>query len=246
MCTAFCKLNHINYAKMDPMEVERRMQYGRKHMEFVVDLYNIQWKVGRYFLHEHPAGASSWGERCISNLLKRNGVVRVVGDQCRYGLTSTENGRVGPAKESTRFMTNSPCGIAQLTKRCQNTKQHQVHRHVALINGRPRVAQVYPLALCRAICRGIRKQIKADSKGQFLVAQIEIDKLEDSQGLMKVANELHSKCRTVEEDDHDLPEEACDDVSGAQPNPAEVKKARREEVEYIKTMDLYTKVPITE
>ena len=121
MCTAVCELNHINYAKMDPMEVERRMQYGRKHLEFVVKLYNIQWKAGRYFLHEHPAGASSWEERCISNLFKQNGVVRVVGDQCRYGLTSTENGRVGQAKESTGFMTNSPCVAAQLTKRCQNT-----------------------------------------------------------------------------------------------------------------------------
>ena len=39
---------------------------------------------------------------------------------------------------------------------------------------------------------------------------------------------------------------AWDDVSGAELNPKEVKKARAEEIEYVRRMNLYTKVPISE
>ena len=135
MCIAFCQLNHINYAKMSAEEVERRMQYGRKHLEFCVKLYGIQCGAGRYVLHDHPAGASSWQEECIKKLFKKHGVVRVVGDQCRYGLVSTEKGYIGPARKSIGFMTNSPCITAKLNKRCLNTKQNQVHQHD--VAGRP-------------------------------------------------------------------------------------------------------------
>ena len=96
----------------------------------------------------------------------------------------------------------SPCVAAQLSKRCPNNRYHRVHEHIQLINGRPRAAQQYPPGLCRAIM-GIRQQIKADSKGQLLLAQVGIEEIEDSKRLMKVAKELHSKCRTVEEEDHD-------------------------------------------
>ena len=51
---------------------------------------------------------------------------------------------------------------------------------------------------------------------------------------MIVAEELHSKCRTVEEDDRELLEEAWDDVSGARLNPIKVKEARMEEVDYVR------------
>ena len=41
-------------------------------------------------------------------------------------------------------------------------------------------------------------------------------------------------------------EYAVDDVSGALLDPKMVKKARAEEIEYVRTMKLYTKVPISE
>ena len=52
MCTAFSQMNHINYSRMDPMEVKRHKEYGRKHLEFCTRLYDMQWDTGRYFLHE--------------------------------------------------------------------------------------------------------------------------------------------------------------------------------------------------
>ena len=94
MCTALIQLNQINYARMEPGEVERRMQHGRKHFEFCAKLYKIQRDAGRHFLHEHPAIASSWEEKCIKRLLDQDGVLHVIGDQCQYGLKAEDNGRV--------------------------------------------------------------------------------------------------------------------------------------------------------
>ena len=38
----------------------------------------------RYFLHEHPAGATSWQLVCVKELLSHDKVERVNGDQCQY------------------------------------------------------------------------------------------------------------------------------------------------------------------
>ena len=43
MCTAFSQLNNINHCRMGPSEVQRRMEYGRRHLEFCMTLYNTQW-----------------------------------------------------------------------------------------------------------------------------------------------------------------------------------------------------------
>ena len=62
MCGPFSTMNQINYARMTTEEVQQKLDYGRKHLEFCMKLYEIQWREGRYFLHEHPDGASSWQE----------------------------------------------------------------------------------------------------------------------------------------------------------------------------------------
>ena len=153
--------------------------------------------IRQIFLHEHPAGASSWHKECIKKIFNKHGVVRVVGDQCRYGLVSPEKGYIGPARERTGFMTNYPCIAAQLDKRCRNTKQHQVHQHVTLQGGRPHAAQVYPPGLCKAICEGIRQQKIVDEKGQFLLAQVGEDKNAGGAELMTAAKDLESKYKTI-------------------------------------------------
>ena len=50
----------------------------------------------------------------------------------------------------------------------------------------------------------------------------------------------------MDEDDHAALETAWDDISGAELNPEEVKKARAEEIDYVRKMSLYTKVLIEE
>ena len=228
MCTAFSSINRINYARMEKEEVEARMAYGRRHLEFCAKLYTIQWRSGRYFLHEHPAEASSWEEKCITGILKKQGVLRVVGDQCRYGLTSNDGYRTGPARKRTGFMTNSVCLAKQLEKRCRNRPGHEVHCHVRLENGRIREAQKYPPELCKAICRGIMEQIEADRRGEFLIANIDQEHKASSQQLRDAQKEIQSKYRTIEEEQDTMEMEAFDDVSGAMLDPKKVQSARRE------------------
>ena len=59
---------------------------GMQHVTFVCQLYKKQIDGERSFLHEHPAHARSWGLWMIREILGKPGVVRVVGDQCAFGL----------------------------------------------------------------------------------------------------------------------------------------------------------------
>ena len=52
------------------------------HLEFCVSLYREQLKNGRYFLHEHPAHASSWQTDTMEEFMREPGVMRVTCDQC--------------------------------------------------------------------------------------------------------------------------------------------------------------------
>ena len=79
-----------------------------------------------------------------------------------------------------------------------------------------------------------------------MLAQLGKDENTDSVELLKVAKEIKSKCKTIEEEDNKWLEEASDDVSGAKLKPEEVRKARQEEAECIQKMNLYRKVPTAE
>ena len=59
-CTNFCLLNvGLNFPKMDPDEVARRVKEGLVHLKFVCQLYRHQNRKGKWFLHEHPNAALS-------------------------------------------------------------------------------------------------------------------------------------------------------------------------------------------
>ena len=60
MCTAFSILQRMNYPKLDPQEVEKYMKDATTHLEFCMDLCEIQTEQGMYFLFEHPWTATSW------------------------------------------------------------------------------------------------------------------------------------------------------------------------------------------
>ena len=152
MCTIHSIMNNINNARMPREVVQQRFAYARGHLKFAAQLYKMQVQGGRYLPHGHPASASSWQGRCIKEVLKLDGVRRVLGDQCCYGLKTM--GRYGErlARKTTACMTNSPCIALQLQRRCPNTRGYQEHGHVRLQGGRANAAQVYPLESCKAVC----------------------------------------------------------------------------------------------
>ena len=70
-CTAFTVLNqNVNYPKMAPQEMERRMQEGLLHLKFVAKIYRFQMRHNKYVLHEHPKSARSWSSDPIKSILK--------------------------------------------------------------------------------------------------------------------------------------------------------------------------------
>ena len=60
MCTWFSIIQNLNRGKVDPVVWEKGYKQAVEHLKFVFELYDMQVRGGRYFLHEHPASATSW------------------------------------------------------------------------------------------------------------------------------------------------------------------------------------------
>ena len=65
------------------MVMQGRLNNAVQHMECVSELYREQTKEGRYFLHEHPATASSWELGCMRKLAEKESVYVVIADMCQ-------------------------------------------------------------------------------------------------------------------------------------------------------------------
>ena len=163
MCTAFSTWQRVNNAFRDPVVVAGEMARAKKHLEFCVELYREQARGGRYFLHEHPAYASSWQTGIIEGMMKEDGVLRVTADQCLYG-SETEDG--SPIKKPTSFMTNAPELARELRDRCTGKNgacsRPEGGTHAQCRGKTARLAAIYHFKLCRAILVGFRRQLTAD------------------------------------------------------------------------------------
>ena len=114
---------------------------------------------GRYFIHEHPMTATSWKVDCIDELAQSPMVVKAKTHMCAFGMMSKDANGEGPVLKPTIFMTNSIEAQKALEKKCPGHS-----RHVHLMEGRAAAAQVYPKALCRAICEAIVSQARIDAE----------------------------------------------------------------------------------
>ncbi len=149
MCTAFSLLQALSKNKGDGQKKKQLFARALKHIRFCVSLYWEQIKHGRYFLHEHPASATSWKLTDIKQLLLHPGVVKVVGHMCAYGMKSVDEKFEGLVKKPTGWLTNSPYIAEQVSALCSNRWKGQLHRHVHLRSGRAKAAEVYPLKTLR-------------------------------------------------------------------------------------------------
>ena len=125
----------------------------------------MQIRKGRYFIFEHPEGASSWSEPCVQRLLRLPGMEVTVADQCQFSLvTNGPSGEPRPALKPTRFASNSWLLLEELTRRCAHEHDHQ-----PLIGGRATAAAEYPPDLCHAICCGFVRQKQYDRKSYVVM-----------------------------------------------------------------------------
>ena len=169
----------LNHRKMDPARVEELRREAIKHLHSVIGLYRLQVDAGRHFLHEHPAGASSWKDPRMERLMEHPKISSVVSDQCEYGLlTPNDDGLPTPAKKPTRWMSSSPHMLKCLSQRCRG---NHVHQH--LIGGRAKAAQDYSPELMGEILRGMRDT--ADHEEQWGDANdVELDHAVMAAGLV--------------------------------------------------------------
>ena len=137
---------------MDPDRLEAMRKQTVMHLHSVVGIYRMQIDGGRHFLHEHPAGATSWNDEWIQRLMEHPKVSSVVSDQCEYGLlTPNADGVPTPAKKPTRWMSSSAMMLKRLSRRCSG---NHVHQH--LVGGRAKAAEDYSVQLVTDILRGMR------------------------------------------------------------------------------------------
>ena len=95
---------------MHPDRVRAILAKARMHLNFVCSLYEEQICGGRFFIHEHPAGATSWEEPAVKRILKLPEVRVSRVDACQYGMTGISEGKEHPVKKPTRWMSNMKGG----------------------------------------------------------------------------------------------------------------------------------------
>ena len=118
MCRDWCAMLRVNWQNMAPGEKARRLEEARKHIEFVCRLYKARRLRGKYYLHEHPAQATSWDEPSIKKLQRDTQGCKTTFDMCQFGLISWDDeGKPKPAKNTTTVLTNMPSLQGELNRR---------------------------------------------------------------------------------------------------------------------------------
>ena len=119
-CRMYSLLQYLNQHRIDQEVWDKAMTEAENHLEFCVEQYEAQMKRNKFFLHEHPAFATSWKSPSVERLKDKEGVFHVVGDMCEQDMRVSDEHGEGLAKKSTGYLTNSECIAQELSKRCSN------------------------------------------------------------------------------------------------------------------------------
>ena len=104
MCTWFSLLQNLNKKHMSPEDWNKGYRRAVEHIKFVFEIYDIQMRSGRYFLHEHPATATSWKLPVVTDFCAK--IPALVRDHNGYvPIRHDDPGRKGRA--DTRKETDS-------------------------------------------------------------------------------------------------------------------------------------------
>ena len=167
-CCAFSPLQNLSKDKRPPEETEKIREEGLRHLRVAFKSYWKQHQAGRLFLDEHPKSASSWKEPEVLSMINEEGIYLVEGPMCRWGMTSTDVQGKGFVRKETMYLTNSPELARVLSGECNGK-----HRHVHLVNGRARQAQVYPPRMVTAILRAVRKELEFHEEFNELTSNVQ-------------------------------------------------------------------------
>ena len=113
-------------------------------------MYELQRRAGPDFAHEHPSLDSSWSLPVVLEMFLWADVELVEIDMCDFGLTASDEFGEALVRKRTKMLTNSPEVARRVARKCTGD-----HRHVHLVGGRAKRAQLYPRAFSRAVCEGV-------------------------------------------------------------------------------------------
>ena len=79
---------NLNKERMGEKNYNKAMQDAISHLVFCLEIYHLQEQSGRYYLHEHPASATSWSRPELLEFLLHSDAEIITSDMCMYGMTS--------------------------------------------------------------------------------------------------------------------------------------------------------------
>ena len=246
MCTAFSIWQRIHNLIRDKYVFEAEKKRAVMHLEFCIELYREQMKHGRYFLHEHPAYATSWQEDAMKTFMSEANVESATCDQCLYGCFSADG---SPVKKPTTFITNAPELAQQLRRRCTGRggacSRVGGGQHAQCRGKTARMAAMYHFKLCRAILVGFRNQLRKD--GTYTDGFVGM--LETGSGREQMQLPLlNLTCDDGQVLKVQIENEQIfkDDLTGQLLPPEPVRLARAKELEYFNAKEVWEKRPMGE
>ena len=230
-CTMFSTLQNLSKAKRDEKEFNLKMEIARKHVRFCVELYKIQLKGKRHFLHEHPNGATSWMMDEVKELAEMPGVLTTVCDMCAYGLKTRDEKGEALVEKRTKFLTSSPEVCRRISSQCTNKVESgersrvptdeaampklpggvpdryanitRNHRHANTLGGRARQCQVYSRKFCQAVCEGIAAQKRLGSLGMRSEDLMNVEEMKAAVAMASMEAEKGDPSRQLHEEEEE-------------------------------------------
>ncbi len=248
-CTALSTMQNLSKDKRVPRAVEGERRAAEEHIRFCLRMYMIQLEGRRFFIHEHPIGASSWRMREMMELMAKGCVDAANVDMCQFGMKAKDKDGEGPVRKRTKIISNSKEVLKRIERKCPNDGGPGTpHVHVHLEDGRTKQAQVYPREFCRAVCEGVAAEKRIQALGLHAKALLSLEDMQQiarEAGIQVEAGEDASKALHEEFEENEWMI-AVDDQSGEPLCPRMVKAARREEIVYFKEREVYEKVKTSE
>ena len=268
-CTAFSQLSAMKRGSWETEAGRRARRRAEKHLVFCTLLYHEQMGRGDWFLHQHPAGSSSWTLPCMARLAANPEVLCVTGHMCAHGMWSWDAQGPGLVRTAVGYLTNSPRVAARVGVKCKGG-----HRHVRLAQGMLKQIVEYPDGLCSAIGAGLQEEIQHCCKvGEANVEARATQRIlaNTKEPAERLQDLLHSDPAPRGERPQDLTAHLIrarrarsrrspggkivedlaslqkghywDDARGGWLDPELVVRARREEMEYVHKHRVYERIP---
>ncbi|CAK0894978.1 unnamed protein product, partial [Prorocentrum cordatum] len=232
-CTDYCPLLRLSQSKEEVDE--RRRVGGDMHIRVCAAGYRRQLEANAYFLHEHPKRAASWKLKEMEELAADPRVFKVHGPMCNWNLRAeNKHGETGYIRKETTWLTNSVELAKTLRGVCANHRGGPMHRHLHLIGGeRVKAAASYTPELVRGVLRAFQRQLAHDND-EYVQHSFDAGPVPD---------------KTLwwdEPESYEEVEKAWDDINQEELDAKEVRKARQEEMQWVKDMKVFKTVPEAE